>query len=123
MKFSRSKIQNDILFILTNGGEQKMVVEFSIVPIGRGVHLSKAIAELIKIIETTGIDYQLTPMGTILEGNWDQIMDVIKRCHFTALKNSRRVLTTIRIDDFQGRTGRIQGKVNSVMKRLGKLKK
>ncbi len=100
-----------------------MVVEFSIVPIGRGVHLSKAIAELIKIIETTGIDYQLTPMGTILEGNWDQIMDVIKRCHFTALKNSRRVLTTIRIDDFQGRAGRIQGKVNSVMKRLGKLKK
>lgn len=100
-----------------------MVVEFSIVPIGRGVHLSQAIAELIKIIEASGIDYQLTPMGTILEGDWDQVMNVIKKCHFTALKKSRRVLTTIRIDDFQGRTGRMQGKVNSVIKRLGKIRK
>ncbi|MCX7765359.1 MAG: MTH1187 family thiamine-binding protein [Candidatus Sumerlaeia bacterium] len=99
-----------------------MVVEFSIVPIGRSVHLSKAIAEVIKIIESGGINYQLTPMGTILEGNWDQIMDIIKKCHHTALKKSRRVLTTIRIDDFPGRTGRMQGKVNSVKKQLKKLK-
>lgn len=97
-----------------------MIVEFSIVPIGRGIHLSKAIAELIKIVERSGVDYQLTPMGTIIEGDWDTVMGVIKKCHLRALSDARRVVTNIRIDDFPGRTGQIRRKVEAVKRALGK---
>ena len=59
-------------------------------------------------------------MGTILEGDWGEIMGLIKKCHKRVLKDSDCVLTTITIDDRKGRTGRIAGKVKSVEKKLGK---
>ena len=97
-----------------------MVVNFSIVPIGKGNSLSKQIAEVLKIVSESGINYKLHAMGTILEGDWDRIFKLIKRCHKKILKDSDRVLTTITIDDRKGRTGRIAGKVQSVRRKVGK---
>jgi uncharacterized protein (TIGR00106 family) len=97
-----------------------MIVNFSVVPIGKESSLSTQVAEILKIVSESGIDYKLHAMGTILEGEWDNIMKLIKKCHKQILKNSDRVLTTITIDDRKGRTGRIAGKVNSVEKKLAK---
>ncbi len=97
-----------------------MVVNFSIVPIGKESSLSSQVAEILKIVSESGISYKLHSMGTILEGDWDEIMRLIKKCHKRVLKDSDRVLTTITIDDRKGRTGRISGKVKSVEKKLGK---
>jgi uncharacterized protein (TIGR00106 family) len=97
-----------------------MVVNFSIVPIGKDSSLSAKVAEVLKIVSESGIDYKLHSMGTILEGDWDEIMRLIKKCHKIIAKDSDRVLTTITIDDHMGRTGRIAGKVKSVEKKLGK---
>ena len=97
-----------------------MVVNFSIVPIGKGNSLSKQIAEVLKIVSESGINYKLHAMGTILEGDWDRIFKLIKKCHKKILKDSDRVLTTITIDDRKGRTGRIAGKVQSVRRKVGK---
>jgi uncharacterized protein (TIGR00106 family) len=97
-----------------------MVVNFSIVPIGKESSLSAQVAEILTIVSESGIDYKLHAMGTILEGDWDKIMSLIKKCHKRILKDSDRVLTTITIDDRKGRTGRISGKVKSVERKLGK---
>ncbi len=97
-----------------------MVVNFSIVPIGKKSSLSVQVAEILRIVSESGINYKLHSMGTILEGDWDEIMRLIKKCHKKILKDSDRVLTTITIDDHKGRTGRITGKVKSVEKKLGK---
>ena len=97
-----------------------MVVNFSIVPIGKGRSLSTQVAEVLRIVSESGINYKLHAMGTILEGDWDKIMNLIKKCHKRILKDSDRVLTTITIDDHKGRTGRISGKVSSVESKLGK---
>ncbi len=97
-----------------------MVVNFTIVPIGKESSLSTKVAEVLEIVSESGISYKLHSMGTILEGDWDEIMRLIKKCHKRILKNSDRVLTTITIDDSKGRTGRIAGKVKSVEKKLGK---
>ena len=97
-----------------------MVVNFSVVPIGKESSLSAKVAEVLKIVSESEIDYKLHSMGTILEGDWDEIMRLIKKCHKRVLKDSDRVLTTITIDDRKGRTGRIAGKVKSVEKKLGK---
>ncbi len=97
-----------------------MVVNFSIVPIGKESSLSAQVAEILKIVSKSGINYRLHAMGTILEGDWDKIMNLIKKCHKKILKDSDRVLTTVTIDDHKGRTGRITGKVKSVERKLGK---
>ena len=97
-----------------------MVVNFSIVPIGKGNSLSTQVAEVLKIVSESGIDYKLHAMGTILEGDWDDVLGLVKKCHKKILKDSDRVLTTISIDDHKGRTGRIAGKVQSVERKLGK---
>ncbi len=97
-----------------------MIVNFSIVPIGKGSSLSTQVAEVLKIVNESGINYKLHAMGTILEGDWDKILRLIKKCHKKILKSSDRLLTTIIIDDRKGKTNRIVGKVQSVEKKLGK---
>jgi uncharacterized protein (TIGR00106 family) len=97
-----------------------MVVNFTVVPIGKECSLSSQVAEILEIVSESGIDYKLHSMGTILEGDWDEIMKLIKKCHKKILKDSDRVLTTITIDDRKDRTGRIAGKVKSVERKLGK---
>ena len=97
-----------------------MITNFSVVPIGDGNSLSSQVAEVLKIVDESGINYKLHSMGTILEGDWDEILKLIKKCHERTLEDSDRVLTTITIDDRKGKSGRIVGKVQSVERKLGK---
>ncbi len=97
-----------------------MIVNFSVVPIGKGNSLSTQVAEVLKIVDESGINYKLHSMGTILEGDWDEILGIIKKCHERTLEDSARVLTTITIDDRKGKSGRIVGKVQSVERKLDK---
>ena len=82
--------------------------------------MSTQVVEVLKIVSESGINYKLHAMGTILEGNWDNIFKLIKKCHKKILKDSDRVLTTITIENRKGRTGRIARKVHSVKKKVGK---
>ncbi len=97
-----------------------MIANFSVVPIGEGNSLSSQVAEVLKIVDESGINYKLHSMGTILEGDWDEILRLIKKCHERTLEDSDRVLTTITIDDRKGKSGRIVGKVQSVERKLGR---
>jgi uncharacterized protein (TIGR00106 family) len=97
-----------------------MLIEFSIIPIGVGSSLSANIAEVLKIVDASGLPYKATPMGTVVEGEWDELMKLIKKCHKTAMKSGDRVVTTISIDDRKGKRNRIEEKVRSVEKRIGK---
>lgn len=97
-----------------------MIAEFTVVPLDRGPHLSQWLAPVLSIVANSGLDYQVTAMGTILEGDWDQILATIRRCHDKARETSERVVTTLKIDDHAGRTGRLRGKVESVERALGR---
>ena len=97
-----------------------MLVEFSIIPLDKGTHLSSLVAKVIKMVDKSGLDYRLTSMGTIVEGRWQRVMALIQQCHERMMEDSDRVITTIKIDDHRGRTGRLAGKVEAVEKILGK---
>lgn len=97
-----------------------MVLELTIIPLGRGRSISGDIADLVKIIEASGLEYRMTAFGTLIEGTWDQLMDVARRCHFETRKNAERVLTMMRLDDYGERTGEIDGAVDRVEKKLGR---
>lgn len=98
-----------------------MLAEFSIIPLEGGPHFSEQIAFIIKIVRESKLPYNLTSMGTIVEGDWNKIMALIKKCHKECLKKNQRVYTTIKIDDYKGRTGRMEGKVKSVKEKLKKM--
>ena len=97
-----------------------MLMEFSIIPIGIGSSLGANISEVLKIVDASGLPYKINPMGTVVEGEWDEIMRLIKKCHKTVMKSGERVITTISIDDRKGKPDRIEGKVRSIEKRIGR---
>ncbi|RLE34770.1 thiamine-binding protein [Candidatus Acetothermia bacterium] len=97
-----------------------MIVEFTISPIGVGESLSKYVAKVIDLVDKSGLPYLLTPMGTIVEGEWDEVMDLIKRCHHLVLEMEPRVATRIYIDDRSGRKGLLEYKTRSVEEKLGR---
>jgi uncharacterized protein (TIGR00106 family) len=97
-----------------------MVLELSVIPLGRGRSISGDIADLLKIIDASGLDYRLTAAGTILEGTWEQLMDVARKCHTEMRKKTERVVTFMKIDDYAEHTGRLTAAVASVEKKVGK---
>ncbi|KPL06057.1 hypothetical protein AMJ85_10815 [candidate division BRC1 bacterium SM23_51] len=97
-----------------------MLVEFSIMPLGAGEHVSEYVAEVLKLVDESGLDYRLHGMGTNVEGSWDEVMALIRRCHEQVAKRCSRVYTQIKIDDSCGRTDAMTSKVAAVESRLGK---
>ncbi|MEW6068872.1 MAG: MTH1187 family thiamine-binding protein [Nitrospirota bacterium] len=97
-----------------------MLAEFSIIPLGVGSSIGDQLAEVLKIVDASGIPYKVNPMGTVVEGEWDEIMKLVKKCHQVIMKSGDRVITTISIDDRKGKPNRIDEKVKSIEKRIGK---
>lgn len=95
-----------------------MLAEFTIYPTGKVEGVSEEVARAVKIVRESGLEYQLTAMGTILEGDWDEVFTVIKKCHHAIKEDHSRVETIIKIDDHEGMTGRLEGKVRSVEEKM-----
>jgi len=97
------------------------VVEVSITPLGTGTpSVSRYVAGCLQVLRTSGLKHQLTPMGTIIEGEVGDILDVIRRMHevpFAA--GAVRVSTLIKIDDRRDQQEHtMEGKVRSVVEKL-----
>ncbi|HBE42444.1 MAG TPA: hypothetical protein DDW27_14820 [Bacteroidales bacterium] len=97
-----------------------MLVEFSVIPIGSSSSIGDQIAEVLRIVDASGLPYKINPMGTVVEGEWDEIVKLIKKCHKKVMTSEDRVITTISIDDRKGKPNRIDEKVKSIEKRIGK---
>jgi uncharacterized protein (TIGR00106 family) len=97
-----------------------MVVEFSVVPIGRAEELAGPVARILEIVDASGLPYQLTAMGTLVEGDWDEVIGLVRRCHEAMRSETGRVYTHIAIDDRDRASGRIAGKVRDVEEALGR---
>jgi uncharacterized protein (TIGR00106 family) len=97
-----------------------MLAEFSVVPIGKNVSLSRYVAKSLDIIDKSGLSYRINPMGTVVEGSWEEVMGLIKKCHDTLLEDSERLLTSIKIDDRKGMTNALDRKVKSVEEKVGR---
>ncbi len=97
-----------------------VLLEFSMSPLDKGESLSPYVARSLDIIDESGVPYQLTPMGTVLEGEWDQVFDVVKACYQRMSQDCRRISVSIRCDCRQGRSGRLKQKIASVERQLGR---
>jgi uncharacterized protein (TIGR00106 family) len=95
-----------------------MLVSFSMIPLDKGAHFSEYVARVMRIIEESGLPYELNSMSTVVEGDWDQVFGLIKRCRDELRKDSDRVSIKIWVDDKAGATDQLHEKVESVEKKL-----
>lgn len=97
------------------------VVEISVVPLGTGTtSVSKYVAACIDIVASSNLSYQLTPMGTVIEGDIDDILPVLREMHEIPFnKGAQRVSTLIKIDDRRDSQNHgLKGKVDSVINQM-----
>jgi uncharacterized protein (TIGR00106 family) len=103
--------------------EEKIMalMEITVVPLGLGTSLSKWVAKAVKVLETEPeIDYELTSMGTIVQGRVDRLLEVAQKMHQAMLDaGAKRVSTTIKIDDRVDKEATLRSKLVSLRRELG----
>ena len=97
-----------------------VLLEFSMSPMDKGESVSDYVSRSLKIISESGIDYRLNPMGTVLEGEWDEVIGVVKQCYEKMRFDCKRITCSIKIDYRAGKKNRLESKMASVEKKLGK---
>ena len=98
-----------------------VIAELSVVPLGtKTPSVSQYVARAVKVLEREkDIKYEMTAMGTILEGDLDRILAVVRKMHEgTFGEGVVRVLTTMKIDDRRDKSQGIKAKLNSLKKKL-----
>ena len=97
-----------------------VLLEFSMSPFDKGESLSQYVARSLDIIDKSGLPYRLNPMGTVIEGEWDDVMDVVRDCFVRMSQDCGRISCSIKIDFRAGTSGRLETKIASVEGRLGR---
>jgi len=97
-----------------------VLLEFSMSPLGRGESVSKYVSRSLDIIDKSGLDYRLNPMGTVIEGEWDEAFDVVKKCYERMSQDCDRISVIIKVDYRKDAKSRLSSKVETVEKSLGR---
>ena len=97
-----------------------LLLEFSMTPSTKEESKSRYVARILDIIDKSGLPYQLTPMGTIIEGDWAEVMAVVTDCFEALQVDCPRISSQIKIDYRAGPTSRMKSKVETVETLLGR---
>ncbi len=97
-----------------------VLLEFSIFPLDKGESLSPYVARSLDIIDQSGLDYRCHSMGTVLEGEFDEVMDVVRQCFQAMTTDCDRIECSIKLDYRKDRSGRLESKITSVEEKLGR---
>ncbi len=97
------------------------VMDIQVLPLGTcSTSLSGLIVEAVKVVKESGLTYELTPMGTVVEGNLEELFALAKAMHEAVIwAGAARVMTTIQIDDRRDKELSMARKVQSVQEKLG----
>jgi len=92
-----------------------VILDFSIFPMDKtGSSLSPYVARALNIIKESGLEHTLGPMGTCIEGEWDDVMAVVDACYRELQPDSDRIYINLKADCRKGRTDGMSAKVRSV---------
>jgi uncharacterized protein (TIGR00106 family) len=97
----------------------RVIIDFTIVPVGAGVSLSKYIAVCERILQASGLVYELHANGTNVEGEWEAVFAAIRRCHETLHEMGvPRIHTDIKLGTRTDRQQSMADKIASVKEKL-----
>ncbi len=97
-----------------------VLLEFSMAPLEKGPSVGDFVARSLQIVDESGLDYRLHAMGTLVEGDIDQVLGVLKKCFEAMAADCDRITCTAKLDYRRGHSGRLQAKVASVEEKLGR---
>ena len=97
-----------------------LLAEFSLTPLDKGESVSTYVARSLDIIDRSGLPYRLGPMGTCVEGEWDEVMTVLRDVFARMSEDCDRVSIAFRGDWRRGRSGRLTAKIEKVETLLGR---
>lgn len=95
-----------------------MLVAFSITPLGIGEDVGEVVAEAIRVVRDSGLPNQTDAMFTTIEGDWDEVMEVIRAACAAVQARAPRVGLTLKADIRPGVAGALTGKVETVERYL-----
>lgn len=97
----------------------KVMIDLCVIPIGVGVSVSEYVTACQRVLEDAGLEYQLHAYGTNIEGDWDDVMAAVKRCHEVVHEmGAPRISSSMRLGTRIDREQSIQDKIQSVVDRL-----
>lgn len=96
------------------------LLEFSMSPLNQGESVSQYVARSLEIIDQSGLPYELHAMGTIVEGELDELLALLDKCFAAMQADCDRITCTAKFDYRRDASGRLQTKVASVEQRLGR---
>jgi uncharacterized protein (TIGR00106 family) len=97
-----------------------VLLEMSIVPMGVGESVSQYVAECVDIVDKSGLEYEVHSMGTIVEGELHDVLNLMQKCIEKMAEHSDRVTCAAKLDYRRGQIGRLTTKVDSVEQKLGR---
>lgn len=95
-----------------------MIIGFSLTPLGVGADVGGAVAEAVKVVRASGLPNQTNAMFTLIEGEWDEVMAVVKRATDAVAAIAPRVSLVLKADIRPGVTDAITSKVDSIERHL-----
>jgi uncharacterized protein (TIGR00106 family) len=97
-----------------------VLVAFSVAPAGAGDSdsVSEAVAEAVRVVRESGLPHETTAMFTTVEGEWDEVMDVVKRATEAVSSRAPRTSLVLKADIRPGHTGQLDAKVRRIEEHL-----
>jgi uncharacterized protein (TIGR00106 family) len=97
-----------------------VLLEFAMYPTDKGESVSDYVKANLEIIDESGLAYQLGPMGTTLEGEYDDVMAVVKACYERMSADCGRIACNLKFDYRAGHQGRLRSKVETLVRKTGR---
>ncbi len=95
-----------------------MLVAFSVTPLGVGEDVAEYVADAVRVVRESGLPNRTDAMFTTVEGDWDEVMDVVRRAVDAVAAKAPRVSLSLKADVRPGVTGALDAKVEAVERRL-----
>ena len=98
-----------------------VMLEFAMFPTDKGGSVSEYVSRIVKLIDQSGLSYQLTPMGTIIEADeLSQVLTIVAAAYEQLEPDCGRVYSSLKLDIRKGEGGRLRKKIESVEQKVGK---
>ncbi|MBN2060234.1 MAG: MTH1187 family thiamine-binding protein [Deltaproteobacteria bacterium] len=91
------------------------IMEFTIIPLDKGPSFSRYVAGILDLVDQSGLDYRLNPMGTVVEGEWDDLLSLLTKSFRSLESVSSRISLHVTFDHRKGIQKGIERKIKSVM--------
>jgi uncharacterized protein (TIGR00106 family) len=95
------------------------LMEFSMIPLDKGSSFSTFVARVLTLVDQSGLAYRLNPMGTVVEGEWEDLLALLTRCFQALEQDSDRISLQAKFDYRKGPESRIESKIQSVQTKSG----